>query len=93
MTYRRLRKKSRLMQFSCMYRAKLLQDKEIMNVSQFPHDSLDLIIKLGILHQRQPGGKWDRRKWKLGLATESDTRGSIRVPYGLLGAWTVSELY
>ena len=46
-----LRKKSRLMQFSCMYRAKLLQDKEIMNVSQFPHDSLDLIIKLGILHQ------------------------------------------
>ena len=26
----------------------------------------------------------DRRKWKLGLANESDTLGSIRVPYGLM---------
>ena len=39
---------------------------------------------MGILSQRQPGGRWDRRKWKLGLANESDTRGTIRVPFGLL---------
>eukprot|EP00534_Pseudo-nitzschia_fraudulenta_P009519 CAMPEP_0201151214 /NCGR_PEP_ID=MMETSP0851-20130426/12181_1 /ASSEMBLY_ACC=CAM_ASM_000631 /TAXON_ID=183588 /ORGANISM="Pseudo-nitzschia fraudulenta, Strain WWA7" /LENGTH=526 /DNA_ID=CAMNT_0047428023 /DNA_START=255 /DNA_END=1835 /DNA_ORIENTATION=- len=77
-----LRKKSRLMRFSCMYRAQLLQ--ESMNVSQFPHDSHDLVLKLGILAQRQPGGRWDRRKWKLGLANESDTQGSVRVPFGVL---------
>ena len=77
-----LRKKSRLMRFSCMYRARLLQ--ESMNVSQFPHDSHDLVLKLGILSQRQPGGRWDRRKWKLGLANESDTQKSVRVPFGVL---------
>mmetsp|Transcript_8694 Transcript_8694/g.21205 ORF Transcript_8694/g.21205 Transcript_8694/m.21205 type:complete len:264 (+) Transcript_8694:2-793(+) len=55
-----------------------------MNVSQFPHDSHELVLKLGILSQRQPGARWDRRKWKLGLANESDTRGSVRVPFGLL---------
>jgi len=78
----RLRVKSRLMRFSCMYRARLMQ--ESMNVAQFPHDSHDLILKLGILSQRQPGGRWDRRKWKLGLATESDTQGTVRVPFGVL---------
>ena len=77
-----LRKKSRLMRFSCMYRAKLMQ--ESMNVAQFPHDSHDLVLKLGILSQRQPGGRWDRRKWKLGLANESDTQGSVRIPFGVL---------
>mmetsp|Transcript_4108 Transcript_4108/g.9789 ORF Transcript_4108/g.9789 Transcript_4108/m.9789 type:complete len:498 (-) Transcript_4108:186-1679(-) len=77
-----LRKKSRLMRFSCMYRARLQQ--ESMNVSQFPHDSHDLVLKLGILAQRQPGGRWDRRKWKLGLANESDTQGSVRFPFGVL---------
>jgi hypothetical protein len=77
-----LRKKSRLMRFSCMYRARLQQDS--MNVSQFPHDSHDLVLKLGILAQRQKGGKWDRRKWKLGLANESDTQGSVRIPFGVL---------
>lgn len=77
-----LRKKSRLMRFSCMYWAKLMQ--ESMNVAQFPHDSHDLVLKLGILSQRQPGGRWDRRKWKLGLANESDTQGSVRIPFGVL---------
>ena len=77
-----LRKKSRLMRFSCMYRARLQQ--ESMNVSQFPHDSHELVLKLGILSQRQPGARWDRRKWKLGLANESDTQGSVRVPFGVL---------
>lgn len=50
----------------------------------FPHDEHNLVLKLGILSQRQPGGRWDRRKWKLALANESDTQGTIRVPYGLL---------
>lgn len=77
-----LRKKSRLMRFSCMYRARLQQ--EDMNVRQFPHDSHDLVLKLGILSQRQPGGRWDRRKWKLGLANDSDTQGSVRFPFGVL---------
>ncbi|OEU12837.1 hypothetical protein FRACYDRAFT_244110 [Fragilariopsis cylindrus CCMP1102] len=75
---------TRLMRFSCMYRASLLQEAHSMNVAQFPHDTHDLIMKLGILSQRQPNGRWDRRKWKLGLANESDTQGSIRVPYGVL---------
>lgn len=77
-----LRQRSRLMRFSCMYRARLQQ--ETMNVSQFPHDSHDLVIKLGILAQRQSGARWDRRKWKLGLASESDTQGSVRIPFGVL---------
>ena len=77
-----LRQRSRLMRFSCMYRARLQQDS--MNVSQFPHDSHDLVIKLGILAQRQSGARWDRRKWKLGLASESDTQGSVRIPFGVL---------
>ena len=58
--------------------------QESMNVAQFPHDSHDLVLKLGILSQRQPGGRWDRRKWKLGLANESDTQGSVRIPFGVL---------
>ena len=77
-----LRKQSRLMRFSCMYRARLQQDS--MNVCQFPHDSHNLVLKLGILAQRQKGDKWDRRKWKLGLANDSDTQGSVRVPFGVL---------
>ena len=55
-----------------------------MNVSQFPHDCHELVLKVGILSQRQPGGRWDHRKWKLRFANESDTQGSIRVPYGVL---------
>lgn len=77
-----LREDSRLMRWSCMYRAKLHQDD--MRVNEFPHDAHNLALKVGILSQRQPGGRWDRRKWKLALAQESDTQGSIRVPYGLL---------
>lgn len=77
-----LREDSRLMRWSCMYRAKLHQDD--MKVNEFPHDTHNLSLKLGILSQRQPGGRWDRRKWMLGLANESDTQGSIRIPYGLI---------
>jgi len=71
-----------LMRFSCMYRAQLQQDD--MTVYNFPHDKHNLTLKLGILSQRQRGGRWDSRKYKLALADESDTKGSIRIPYGLV---------
>ena len=37
-----------------------------------------------LISQRNPGEKWDMRVWKVGLANESDTQGSIRIPFGLL---------
>ena len=77
-----LREETRLMRWSCMYRAQLKQDD--MRVHEFPHDKHKLTLKLGILSQRQQGGRWDNRKWKLALANEGDTQGSIRIPYGLL---------
>jgi len=55
-----------------------------MCVSQFPHDEHDLTLKLGIISQREAGQRWDRRKWKIGLASENDSRGTIRVPYGVI---------
>lgn len=79
-----LSSKSRLMRWSCMYRADLLQDVDDMNVRDFPHDQHNLCLKLGILTGREKGGRWDKNVWKLALANESDTQGSIRVPYGLL---------
>ena len=81
----------RLYRWSCMYRANLHQSE--MSVTQYPHDKHDLCLKLGILSQRQPGGRWDRRKWKLALANESDTQGSIRVPYGLLVDKQIPEFH
>ena len=77
-----LRKEMRLFRWSCMYRAQLVQDD--IRVSAFPHDSHVLALKLGVLSQRHVGGRWDRRKWKLALASESDTQGSIRIPYGVV---------
>lgn len=77
-----LREDSGLMRWSCMYRAQLRQEE--MRVNEFPHDTQNLSLKLGILSDRQPGGRWDRSKWNLGLANESDTQGSIRIPYGLI---------
>ena len=71
-----------LMRWSSMYRAQLQQDD--MTVYNFPHDKHNLTLKLGILSQRQRGGRWDSRKYKLALADESDTKGSIRIPYGLV---------
>ena len=86
-----LREETRLYRWSCMYRANLHQSE--MSVTQYPHDKHDLCLKLGILSQRQPGGRWDRRKWKLALANESDTQGSIRVPYGLLVDKQIPEFH
>ena len=51
-----LREDSRLMRWSCMYRAQLHQDD--MRVCEFPHDAHNLSLRLGILTQRQPGGRW-----------------------------------
>ena len=77
-----MKKETRLMRWSCMYRSQLHQ--EDMTVKEFPHDSHSLRIKLGILSQRQPGGLWDRNKWKIAMANEGDTQRSIKVPHGLL---------
>lgn len=77
-----LRPSSRLLRWTCLYRATLLQDD--IRVDKFPHDDHELCLKLGVLAQRQPGGKFDRSKWALGLATEADSQRSIRIPHGLL---------
>ena len=53
-----LREGSRLMRWSCMYRAQLHQDD--MRVCEFPHDAHNLSLNLGILSQRQPGGRWGK---------------------------------
>mmetsp|Transcript_42936 Transcript_42936/g.91293 ORF Transcript_42936/g.91293 Transcript_42936/m.91293 type:complete len:465 (+) Transcript_42936:270-1664(+) len=79
-----LREDTRLHRWSCMYRAQLLQNDRDMSVREFPHDEHDLCLKVGIISQRHSGGRWDRRKWKIGLANENDTQGSIRIPYGLM---------
>ena len=36
------------------------------------------------MKHRQPGRRWDRRKWKLGLATKQDSQHTIRIPHGLV---------
>ena len=65
-----------------MYRATLLQ--EHWRVDDFPHDSHDIVLKLAVLSGRRRGGRWDAGRWKLALATASDSRGSTRVPHGLI---------
>jgi hypothetical protein len=50
----------------------------------FPHDSHDLALKLGILKHRQAGRRWDKDKWRFGLATEADSQSTIRIPHGLV---------
>jgi hypothetical protein len=42
------------------------------------------VLRLGILKHRQQGRRWDRYKWRLGLATEDDSQQTIRVPHGLV---------
>ena len=72
----------KLMKWSCLYKASLAQ--EHLHVENFPHDSHDLILRLGILKHRQNRKRWDRRRWKLSLATADDTQDTIRVPHGLV---------
>mmetsp|Transcript_672 Transcript_672/g.843 ORF Transcript_672/g.843 Transcript_672/m.843 type:complete len:448 (+) Transcript_672:171-1514(+) len=76
-----LREDTRLMRWTCMYKAVIVQEN--WRLDKFPHDHHDISLKLGILAHRMPGGHWDRKNWELTLATEADSRGSTRVPYGL----------
>ena len=72
----------RLMRWTCMYRADLLQTH--WKVHDFPHDRHDILLRLAIMQHRSPGGQWDRSMWRLGLATSEDSQGSTAIPYGLL---------
>lgn len=76
-----LRKDSKLMQWSCMYRAMLFQ--EHWEVDNFPHDEHEISVRLAVLAQRQSGSRWDRHVWKLSLATADDSQESLRIPHGL----------
>jgi hypothetical protein len=77
-----LREDTRLMRWTCMYRATVVQDN--LRVDDFPHDAHDIHLKLGILSARGQGKAWDRRVWKLALATVDDTQCSTRIPHGLI---------
>lgn len=77
-----LREDVGLWRWTCMYRADLIQDH--WRVDDFPHDRHDICLKLAVLAHRRPGQQWDRNIWKLSLATEGDSQGNIRVPYGLI---------
>jgi len=77
-----LREDSKLMRWSCMYRATLFQ--EHWDVSDFPHDEHEISLRLAVLAHRKPGAQWDRNVWKLGLATADDAQGSLRAPEGLV---------
>jgi hypothetical protein len=77
-----LRDDTRLMRWTAMYRATVLQDN--LTVKHFPHDSHEIALKLAILSNRSKGSQWDRRIWKLALATADDTQNSTRVPHGLI---------
>ncbi|KAI2494729.1 hypothetical protein MHU86_19817 [Fragilaria crotonensis] len=74
--------KIQLMKWTCLYKASLLQDD--LQVPNFPHDEHDLVMRFGILKHRQPNKRWDRRKWKLALATVEDTLDTIHTPHGLI---------
>lgn len=73
---------SRLMRWSCMYRATMTQDN--LRVDKFPHDDHNICIKLGILSNRGKGRQWDKRIWKLGLATKDDSQDTTRIPHGVI---------
>jgi hypothetical protein len=71
-----------LMKWTCLYKGSLLQDN--MHVSDFPHDSHDLVLRLGILKHRQPRKRWDKARWKLDLASKEDSQGTIEIPHGTI---------
>jgi hypothetical protein len=73
---------NKCMKWTCMYSASLIQHH--MQVMSFPHDEHDLVLRLGILKHRQTGRRWDKTKWKLGLATEADSQQTTQVSYGLV---------
>lgn len=77
-----LNEETRLLRWTCMYRATVVQ--ESLRVDEFPHDEHAIELKLAILSGRGKGSIWDRRNWKLGLATAEDTLNSTRIPHGLV---------
>ena len=76
-----LREDTKLMRWTCMYRATLVQQH--CRVDNFPHDVHDITLKLAILAHRLPRQQWDRNVWELTLATEEDSQGSTRIPHGV----------
>ena len=74
--------RTRLMRWTCMYSAVLFQPQ--MSVRDFPHDSHDILLKVGVLAHRGPGGRWDRTLHPLELADDRDSQGSTAVPHGLI---------
>jgi len=74
---------TRGMRWTCMYSATLFQGDH-MSVKDFPHDEHHIMLKLGVLAHRGRGGRWDHAVHKLALADEADSRGTTRVPHGLV---------
>jgi len=70
------------MKWSALYRASLIQDN--MHVGEFPHDEHNLVLRLGILKHRQRRKRWDKRIWKLDLASREDTEDTIENPHGTI---------
>jgi len=66
-----------------MYNATLFQGDHL-SVKDFPHDRHQIKIKLGILAHRGRGARWDHYIYKLDLAGPEDSKGSTRVPHGLV---------
>jgi hypothetical protein len=77
-----LNESEKLMRWTCMYRATLIQDH--WRVDDFPHDEHTLVIKLAVLAHRKRGERWDHGVYKLDLATREDSQGSTRIPHGLV---------
>jgi hypothetical protein len=77
-----LNETEKLMRWTCMYRATLMQ--EHWRVDDFPHDEHTLVLKLAVLAHRKSGERWDHNVYKLGLATRDDSQGSTRIPHGLI---------
>ncbi|KAL3914844.1 MAG: hypothetical protein SGILL_005924 [Bacillariaceae sp.] len=78
----RVNTEENLMKWSALYRASLLQDN--MHVGEFPHDEHELVLRLGILKHRQRRKRWDKRIWKVDLATRDDTEDTIENPHGTI---------
>lgn len=74
---------TRSMRWTCMYNTTLFQGDH-MSVKDFPHDTHQIKLKVGILAHRGRGGRWDHNTYRLALATEADSQGSTRIPYGLV---------
>ncbi|KAL7545839.1 hypothetical protein ACHAWF_009188 [Thalassiosira exigua] len=71
------------MRWTCMYNATLFQGDHL-SVKDFPHDAHHIKLKVGILAHRGKGGRWDQSVYHLALAGERDSKGSTRIPHGLV---------